>query len=43
MAGQSGLIDADESVAGLLQRIDELNLDNTGTCWHANGEKLPGE
>ncbi len=41
MTGQSGLIDADESVAGLLQRIDELNLDNTGTFWHTNGEILP--
>lgn len=41
MTGQSGLIDADESVAGLLQRIDELNLNNTGTFWHTNGEILP--
>jgi len=30
-----------ESVKGLLQRIEELNLDNTGTFWHANGEILP--
>ena len=30
-----------ESVTGLLQRIKELNLDNTGTFWHANGEILP--
>lgn len=41
MTGQSGLIDADESVAGLLRRIDELNMDNTGTFWHSNGEILP--
>jgi NAD(P)-dependent dehydrogenase (short-subunit alcohol dehydrogenase family) len=41
MTGQSGLIDADESVAGLLQRIDELNLGNTGTFWHTQGEILP--
>jgi NAD(P)-dependent dehydrogenase (short-subunit alcohol dehydrogenase family) len=41
MTGQSGLIDPDESVAGLLQRIDELNLNNTGTFWHTNGEILP--
>jgi NAD(P)-dependent dehydrogenase (short-subunit alcohol dehydrogenase family) len=41
MTGQSGLIDTDESVAGLLQRIDELNLNNTGTFWHSNGEILP--
>ncbi len=30
-----------ESVQGLLQRIEELNLENTGTFWHANGEILP--
>jgi NAD(P)-dependent dehydrogenase (short-subunit alcohol dehydrogenase family) len=41
MTGQSGLIEADESVAGLLQRIDELDLNNSGTFWHTNGEILP--
>ena len=30
-----------ESVRGLIQRIDELTLENTGTFWHANGEILP--
>ena len=30
-----------ESVKGLLARIDELSLDNTGTFWHSNGEVLP--
>lgn len=30
-----------ESVRGLLQRIDELTMENTGTFWHANGEILP--
>lgn len=30
-----------ESVTGLIARIDELNLDNTGSFWHANGEVLP--
>lgn len=30
-----------ESVKGLLARIDELNLQNTGTFWHAKGEVLP--
>ena len=29
------------SVKGLLARIDELTLDNTGTFWHSNGEFLP--
>ena len=30
-----------ESVQGLLERIDELTLDNTGTFWHSNGQILP--
>lgn len=30
-----------QAVKGLLARIDELNLENTGTFWHANGEILP--
>jgi NAD(P)-dependent dehydrogenase (short-subunit alcohol dehydrogenase family) len=29
------------SVKGLLARIAELNLENTGTFWHSNGEILP--
>jgi NAD(P)-dependent dehydrogenase (short-subunit alcohol dehydrogenase family) len=29
------------SVKGLLQRIDQLTLENTGTFLHANGEVLP--
>ena len=34
-------IQPEESVKGLIQRIDELTLDNTGTFWHSNGEILP--
>ena len=30
-----------ESVKGLIQRIDDLTLENTGTFWHSNGEILP--
>lgn len=30
-----------EAVQGLLQRIDQVNLNNTGTFWHAKGEVLP--
>ena len=41
MTGRQGMIDADQSAAGLIQRIDELNLDNSGTFWHTNGEVLP--
>jgi NAD(P)-dependent dehydrogenase (short-subunit alcohol dehydrogenase family) len=41
MTGMSGLIDTEESVNGLMQRIDALSLENSGTFWHANGEVLP--
>ncbi len=34
-------ITPEESVKGLLARIDQLTLENTGTFWHANGEVLP--
>ena len=37
---QSG-ITTEQAVTGLLKRIDELNLDNTGSFWHSNGEILP--
>ena len=34
-------ISTEESVQGLLDRINQLNLDSSGTFWHANGEVLP--
>lgn len=34
-------ISPEQSVSGLLARIDELTLSTTGTFWHANGEVLP--
>ena len=34
-------ITPEQAVKGLLARIDGLNLDNTGTFWHSNGEVLP--
>lgn len=37
----TGGITPEESVKGLLTRIDELTLENSGTFWHANGEILP--
>ena len=40
MTGGNGLINADESAKGLLQRIDELNIDNTGGFWHTDGTDL---
>ena len=41
MTGGSGMIDADESVRGLLRRIDELTLDASGRFLHQNGQALP--
>lgn len=41
MTGGSGLIDVDESAAGISDRIQSLSLDNSGTFWHINGEILP--
>ncbi len=34
-------IDPGESARGLIQRIDELNLGNSGGFWHAEGYALP--
>ena len=36
-----GGISPEESVRGLLQRIEQLTLATSGTFWHANGEVLP--
>ena len=41
LTGGHGMIEADESVRGLLQRIDELRLETTGRFLHQNGEVLP--
>ena len=41
MTGGHGQIDPDESVRGLLQRIDELKIETTGRFLHQNGEILP--
>jgi NAD(P)-dependent dehydrogenase (short-subunit alcohol dehydrogenase family) len=41
MTGSHGMIEAHESVRGLLQRIDELRLETTGRFLHQNGEVLP--
>ena len=40
MTGGSGVASAD-SARGLIQRIDELTLENTGGFWHAEGYALP--
>jgi hypothetical protein len=41
MTGHGGLIDPDESAAGLIQRMEELTLETSGSFWHTNGELLP--
>ena len=40
MTGGSGM-PAAESVRGLVERIDQLTLENSGTFWHADGRVLP--
>jgi NAD(P)-dependent dehydrogenase (short-subunit alcohol dehydrogenase family) len=40
MTNKTGIPPA-ESASGLVDRIDELNLENTGTFWHAEGYVLP--
>jgi short-subunit dehydrogenase len=40
MTGQHG-ISPTESASGLIARIDELNIENSGGFWHAEGYKLP--
>lgn len=41
MVNNSGDISASVAVERLMQRIEELNMSNTGTFWHSNGEVLP--
>jgi len=40
MTGRQG-ISPTESVNGLIQRMDELEISQSGGFWHANGERLP--
>ena len=40
MTGGQG-IDPADSARGLIERIDGLNLENTGSFWHAEGYELP--
>jgi len=41
MTGGNGLVDAEESAAGLIARYDELTLEGTGSFVHMNGDALP--
>ena len=40
MTGRQG-VPPQQAAAGLIQRMDELQLNQTGSFWHANGEILP--
>lgn len=41
MVNFGGLISPEESAKGLAACIENLNLENTGSFWHSNGETLP--
>lgn len=41
MVGGRGDVPASLAAERLVARIDELNVTNTGSFWHANGEHLP--
>jgi NAD(P)-dependent dehydrogenase (short-subunit alcohol dehydrogenase family) len=41
MVNFGGILSTEESVAGLVERIEDLNLQNSGSFWHCHGEELP--
>lgn len=41
MTSMNGHIDPEESVRGMIKLIEGLNMENSGTFWHTNGEVLP--
>jgi NAD(P)-dependent dehydrogenase (short-subunit alcohol dehydrogenase family) len=41
MTGGQGVLEPDEAASGLLRRIDELRLENTGRFVHQDGSILP--
>ena len=41
MVDFAGTLTPEESVAWLAERIEALNLENSGAFWHCNGEELP--
>lgn len=41
MTNHSGHITPAEAAERLIQRMDELSLENTGTFWHSDGSVLP--
>lgn len=41
MVGGTGDVSPEQAAAQLVERIDGLTLEQTGTFWHANGSPLP--
>lgn len=41
MVSYGGDIDAETAAQRLAERIEALNMQNSGSFWHANGEELP--
>ena len=41
MTDGSGSINPDDAAKQLIDRVDALSLETTGTFWHANGQVLP--
>ena len=41
MTGKSGNVDPADAAKQLVDRIDALTPETTGTFWHANGQVLP--
>jgi NAD(P)-dependent dehydrogenase (short-subunit alcohol dehydrogenase family) len=41
MTNNRGNVLPEDSAAGLIARIDDLSLENTGRFWHAEGRELP--
>lgn len=41
MTGGNGLTDSASAAAGLIERMDALDMESSGTFWHAEGYQLP--
>ena len=41
MTNMMGNISPEEAAEGIIKRIENLNINNSGDFWHSNGEKLP--
>jgi NAD(P)-dependent dehydrogenase (short-subunit alcohol dehydrogenase family) len=41
MTGKGGNVEPEEAARQLLERVDALTLETSGTFWHANGQVLP--